>query len=251
MSDHKRDIHSTEITSRFRVGLKSKQLPARQYHSWKDDLIYTIPSTSLTSRPIWEFGTGDFEAVPTSCPTYIKLTILYEDYCNTYRHSRISDKDFRKALFCLAGMVKAGLVPFVPEFKDKFATFLRVPPSPFSPRFLDPLATISGWTVDCFVERFRDFERTFRGTGYSCWPSPITWVEAELDDEVQEGRIRQPFSLATRTNYDLSNSSVIDWEILKSLKFQIRKERGKGSIAKYPMPFTPVVSNYLCYKYVR
>jgi hypothetical protein len=206
-----------------------RDLPLPEALSSQDEYQdHALPAVSITLNSPWDFSPFGFQA-EIQRENDIELTALYAKYIRKYRTS-ISPKDFQQALFCLAGLMKAELVPFVLEGQNnpKYFRPHGVTP-PELPKLLKPRRTSLGWTVDCFIARFERFEKLFNG-GYERWPNPIAWLEAEIDREEVQGQQVRPWKLvAEKGQKEPKEPPVIDWETLQRLKWSTR-----GDYSKYP-----------------
>jgi hypothetical protein len=195
-----------------------------------------MPCIPLIDSPTWDFSTNGFQAFADR-EMEVEFTHLYREYCGRYR-SNVLTIDFQHALFCLAGLVKVDLITFVLEGQNnpKFFISNGVTP-PRQPKLLIPRRTSANWTVDCFVARFLRFGEMFNG-GYERWPSPVAWLEAELDREGIRGQRMRPWKLVTgKGEKEPKEPPVIDWETLQRLKWQTR-----GDYSQYPKPIPIQVS---------
>jgi hypothetical protein len=194
-----------------------------------------MPCIPLTDGPTWGFSPRDFQAFATQ-EMEVEFANLYREYCSKYG-SKILPIDFQHALFCVAGLMKADLIPFVFVGQNDPKFFHQGVTPPLPPKLLIPRRTASDWTVDCFVARFAKFEKMFNG-GFECWPNPIAWLEAEMNYEESRGRAVRPWKLIfEKGEKQAKEPPVIDWEKLQSLKWQTR-----GSYSQYPKPLIQKVN---------
>jgi hypothetical protein len=194
-----------------------------------------MPCIPLDASPAWDFDPRGFQAFATQ-DMEREFTELYRDYYSKY-NSKIIPIDFQHALFCLTGLMKVGLIPFVLEGQNNPKFFIAngvTPPLP--PKLLIPRKTTGDWTVDCFIARFRKFEEVFNG-GYERWPNPIAWLEAEMGYEERRNWIIRPRKLVfNKGEKESRDPPVVPWEKLHSLKWQT-----KGDFSEYPKPLLPKV----------
>jgi hypothetical protein len=211
-------------------------LPADAPQSIEQLRDQALPCIPLTAGPTWDFNPTGFQAFATQ-EMEVEFTKLYREYCSKY-NSRINPIDFQHALFCLAGLMKVNLLPFILEGENNPKYFISngvTPPLP--PKLLIPRKTSGDWTADCFVARFRKFEEMFNG-GYERWPNPIAWLEAEMENEERQNRRMRPWKLAVeKGEKEPRNPPVIAWENLQSLKWLTR-----GDHSEYPKPLISKVS---------
>jgi hypothetical protein len=101
---------------------------------------HTLPAVSIAFKSPWDFSPFGFQA-EIQRENDIELTALYAKYIRKDRTS-ISPKDFQHALFCLAGLMKAELVPFVLEDQNNPKYFLSYGVTPPElPKLLKPRRT--------------------------------------------------------------------------------------------------------------
>ncbi|XMA09321.1 hypothetical protein WAI453_002112 [Rhynchosporium graminicola] len=73
----------------------------------------------------WNFGTAGFQAF---APQGIDIvTTKHQEFKQKYINVNISLDDFQQALFCLGGMLKAGLIDFLREGQNDQSTFAQIP----------------------------------------------------------------------------------------------------------------------------
>ncbi len=197
-----------------------------------------MPCIPLTAGPTWDFSTKGFQAFATQ-EMDIEVTRLYREYCSKY-HSNILTRDFQHAIFCLAGLMKVELIPFVLEGQNNPKFFANGVTPPIPPKLLKPRRTSGDWTVDCFIARFGMFETIFNG-GYEQWPNPIAWLEAEMAIEEIRGQNPRPWKLVVEKGQkEPKDPPVIDWEILQRLNWATR-----GNYSQYPKPVHINVSSFV------
>jgi len=170
---------------------------------------HALPTVSLTPNQTWDFDPFGFQACVAQ-ESDAELTLLRENFRVKYGYE-IAPNDFQQALFCLAGLMKNELIPFVLEGQNTAKYFLPYGVTPPKPsKLLIPRRTSLDWTIDCFVARFGRFEKLFNG-GYECWPNPIAWIEAEIDrEEVQREAVRPWRLVSARGERELMEPPVVD-----------------------------------------
>ena len=235
------EILQVKATLTFMCDLKQNSCPAlteflpQKARIFEEELPdQAMPCIPLTAGPVWDFSSKGFQAFATH-EMDLEFTRLYRDYCNKYR-TKILPIDFQHALFCLAGLMEANLIPFVSEGQNNPKFFANGVTPPIPPKLLKPRRTSGDWTVDCFIARFGMFEAIFNG-GYERWPNPVAWLEAEIALEEIRGQKPRPWKLVLeKGEMEPKDPPVIDWEILQRLKWATR-----GNYSQYPKPMKPNV----------
>ncbi|CZT02591.1 uncharacterized protein RCO7_09420 [Rhynchosporium graminicola] len=162
----------------------------------------------------WNFSTAGFQAF---APQGIDIvTTKHQEFKQKYINVNISLDDFQQALFCLGGMLKAGLIDFLREGQNDRRYFVpgltRVKPS----QFVTPRRTSIGWTVDCFVARFSKFHDVY------CADSRLK-------------KLQMPWEISVKDR----DNSIISWELLKTLQLKTQgdtKTYPKSLVPKGPQP---------------
>lgn len=191
------------------------------------------PMVNVYSEPFWNFDPSGFQAY---APQNISesFTALFVDFQKKYR-SKLSLVEFQHATYCLAGLEKANLVPFVVEGQNDSRLHLPGQTQMLPLRLQIPLTTTSGWTVDCFVARFGHFTSEFVRSKFIKYPNPILWLEAELEAEAILSARSDAYEKKKPWKGQLSNvdvNGVITWELLKALRWETR-----GEFDQYPKPY--------------
>ncbi|CZR57908.1 uncharacterized protein PAC_07798 [Phialocephala subalpina] len=193
---------------------------------------YVSSAIEISSGPLWDFNPTSFQAYSPQNQAKT-FEALYKDFQKSYQSS-LDLMGFQHATFCLAGLVKANMVPFVLEGQHDPRVFSAGQISAFLPKRQLPLRTTKGWTVDCFIARWDIFRKIFDPRKFIRYPNPILWLEAELDvEEMLSTRdIGFQFTKPWKGKvYNVNVRSVLDWDILKSLRWQTR-----GDSNRYPKP---------------
>jgi hypothetical protein len=235
------EILQVKATLTFMCDLKQNSCPALTEFLPQKARIFdeelpdqAMPCIPLTAGPVWDFSSKGFQAFATH-EMDLEFTRLYRDYCNKYR-TKTLPIDFQHALFCLAGLMEANLIPFVSAGQNNPKFFANGVTPPIPPKLLMPRRTSGDWTVNCFIARFGKFEAIFNG-GYERWPNPIAWLEAEIALEEVRGQKPRPWKLVLeKGEKEPKDPPVIDWEILQRLKWATR-----GNYFQYPKPMKPNV----------
>lgn len=192
------------------------------------------PHIELEDKPKWDFNTVGFQAV--TVPGDDIVDSKYIEFKRHYPNVRINSVDFQHAAFCLAGIVKQGLVNFLFEGQNDRRYFVKNQTPVKEPAMVIPLRTAVGWTVDCFLARFEKFQDIYTKAGYAQIPNPINWLEAEMANEERLKRKKQPWSIEPT----MKDDSVVSWELLKAMPFRTR-----GDSKEYPKSLIPKVSSYI------
>ena len=138
-------------------------------------------------------------------------------------------------------MVKQGLVNFLYEGQNDHRYFVKNQTPVKEPALVTPLRTARGWTVDCFLARFEKFQDVYTKAGYAQLPNPINWLEAEMANEEQLKRKKEPWSIEP----SMKGDSVVSWELLKAMPFRTR-----GDSKAYPKSRIPKVSSQIEFLYL-
>ncbi|KAK0109569.1 hypothetical protein ONS95_002255 [Cadophora gregata] len=191
------------------------------------------PHVVLEDKPTWDFNTAGFQAI--TAPGDDIVDSKYIDFKRQYPTVRINSVDFQHAAFCLAGLLKQGMISFLHEGQNDRRFFVGNQTPVKHPAFVTPLRTARGWTVDCFLARFERFQDIYTTETYAQIPNPVNWLEAEMANEARLERWNVPWSIES----DKKDDSVVSWELLKVMPFRTRgdsKEYPKSLIPKAPRP---------------
>lgn len=192
----------------------------------------------LASDPKWNFDPR--ECAQTRVPRGEKeddMRKIHQNFVKKY-NSNISLADFQQAAFCLAGLAKAGLVTFIHRSQNDPRYFIDGTAPPLPPKIVLPLKTTAHWTVDCFLARFAIFGSFVEQFHLESYPSPIQWLEAQLEEELRLQERGNAYSFIRPWKGHINDEPVepvVDWEMLKGFEWQPTE-------FSYPQPFVPSVS---------
>lgn len=194
---------------------------------------------SIGATPKWNFDPSGLQAYPSR--DYRIVETCYYDFTSKYR-IKISMLDFMHASFCLAMLMKHGLVSFTKVGRNDLPINLKqIKPLPFDSEFKLPLETCAEWSADSFIARFELYRKTFSGRSgiaFERYPNPIAWLEAQLNYEQVMYMKTEPWRLKRNMNGELLDDSVVSWDSLKNARWELH-----GTYSGYPKVFQAVVCN--------